>query len=87
MSVSVDTLGRCFLEFSITLGLEVLQSYKTLHYQTLSYLEFSGSSLVEIYFCMRLRRMMYLSYSQIKKCEISSYEPKGGRRRLCDPAV
>ena len=34
----------------MTLGLEVHQSYKTLHYQTLSYLEFSGSSLVEIYF-------------------------------------
>ena len=72
----------------MTLGLEVLQSYKTLHYQTLSYLEFSGSSLVgDIYFCMRLKRMMYLSYSQIKKRGISSYEPKGGRRRLCDPAV
>ena len=27
--------------------------------------------------------MMYLSYSQIKKREISSYEPKEGRRRLC----
>ena len=34
----------------MTLGLGVLQSYMTLHYQTLSYLEVSGSSLVEIYF-------------------------------------
>ena len=32
----------------MTLGLEVLQSYKTLYYQTLDYLEFSGSSLVEV---------------------------------------